>query len=144
VVVRLGAQEEAGARLAGAPGEHEVRAERGLAGGGGEAEVLAAALRVEPGRDGERLDDHRLAAAVVTDEERDPAGHGEPAAGGQPRDRRQVERIPARGGGVDPEPLQVLRGGHALTRGRSGPPAGTPSGRSSRSSPAPGAARRTG
>jgi len=94
VEVRLGPEEEPVPRLHGAPPEYHVLTEGRLRRAGGEPEVAATALRVEPGRHRDRLDQRGLPAAVLPHQERHPRCHGEPTGADQPRHGRQVERIP--------------------------------------------------
>jgi len=58
-------------RPADALGQAQVVPEVGVRNPRAEAEVLRAAFRVEAPRDGDRLEERRLARAVLADEERD-------------------------------------------------------------------------
>ena len=91
----LGAQEVAGRSAGGCPGPAAAqRAEVRLGSAGREVEVARSALGVEAGRDRDRLDERRLAAAVLADEEGDARIEIERALLFERTDGRDGERVP--------------------------------------------------
>src|SRR4051812_18291981 len=71
VEVALGAKKEAVPGAASPAHQADTSVKCGLGRAGGETEVATAALGVESGGDGDRLDQRGLAASVLADEEGD-------------------------------------------------------------------------
>jgi hypothetical protein len=97
VVERFRPQEVGALLPPGSASQPQGAPERGLARARREAERAGAALRVEPERDGDALDQRRLPRPVLPDEERDARAEGQPRAA-QAVDDGQVERMALPGG----------------------------------------------